>query len=92
MRIATGILCGALGRVASYNHGGNFPRPAIEPVVFLDAPLRFSARLDIGATISSIKARDIEVVVGFGSFTRGEVAEIHAAFVTSTRGSGFRLQ
>ena len=90
--MATGVLCGALGPVASYNHVGNFPLAAIESVVFSEAPLRFSARLDTGATISSIKARDIEVVAGFGSFTRGEVAEIQATFGISTRNSGFRLQ
>jgi hypothetical protein len=56
-----------LGGIAGYRLSVSDRLAAKEPVSIDEATLEFSARFDTGATISSINARDIEVVGGSGT-------------------------
>ncbi len=70
--ILFGLTCGLLGGIAGYCLSTNERLAAKAPVFIDEAALEFSARFDTGATISSINARDIEVVGGSGTPQRSD--------------------
>ena len=65
---------------------------AKEPVFIDEAALEFSARLDTGATISSINARDIEVVGGSGTPQRTDRGKRVRFTIENAAGQNARLE
>jgi hypothetical protein len=63
-RILFGLVCGLIGGLVGYGWGQDGRLAALTNVHIEEAGLRFDARLDTGATISSINAREIEVIGG----------------------------
>lgn len=62
--IVMALACAATGGLAGYALGRHGQLGAYEMVSIAEAGLVFSARLDTGATVSSINAREIEVIGG----------------------------
>lgn len=72
MVIVLGLVCVGIGGVCGYVLGQRGELGAYEPVLIVEAGLDFAARLDTGATVSSINAREIEVV---GSSTQPSASD-----------------
>jgi len=62
-----GLVCGIVGVAVGYAWGHGDRLPARASVRIEEAGLSFDALLDTGALISSINARDIEVIGGAGT-------------------------
>ncbi len=62
MLIVFGLVCTGLGGFLGYTLALDTRLGAYESVSIVEAGLDFDARLDTGATVSSINAREIEVV------------------------------
>lgn len=73
--LASALACGILGAFAGYSWALADRLPALEQVLIDEAALEFAARLDTGATVSSINARDIEVVGGSGTPQRSDAGK-----------------
>lgn len=64
MLIVLGSACAGMGGVLGYAMAERGQLGASESVSIVEAGLEFDARLDTGATVSSINAHEIEVVGG----------------------------
>ncbi|MGR9093146.1 MAG: putative ATP-dependent zinc protease [Gammaproteobacteria bacterium] len=62
--IVLALACAAIGGFTGYALGHRGQLGAYEAVSIAEAGLVFNARLDTGATVSSINAREIEIVGG----------------------------
>ncbi len=69
------LACALIGAFAGYNWVRAERLSAVEQVFIDEAALAFVARLDTGATVSSINARDIEVVGGSGTPQRSDAGK-----------------
>ncbi len=87
-----GLACGLLGGIAGYGWSANDALAAKEPVFIDEAALEFSARFDTGATISSINARDIEVVGGSGTPQRSDKGKRVRFTVENAAGQNARVE
>lgn len=91
-RILFGIAYALSGVLIGYGWALRERLSAIEPVYIGEAALQFSARLDTGATVSSINARDIEVVGGSGSPQRTDVGKRVRFTVENATGQNARIE
>ncbi len=66
--------------------------PSVVPVVIDEANLKFNARLDTGAQVSSINAVDVEVIGGEGRPTRRDVGRQVAFTVLNEAGERARIE
>ena len=90
--ILVGLVCGSLGGFAGHRWSVNERLAAKEPIFIDEAALEFSARLDTGATISSINARDIEVVGGSGTPRRSDKGKRVLFTVENAAGQNARVE
>ena len=90
--IIVGLIGGTLGALVGYGWAINERLSAKEHVFIDEAALEFSARLDTGATISSINARDIEVVGGSGKPERTDKGKRVRFTVENSAGKNARVE
>lgn len=74
-QLVSGLVCALLGSFVGYRWAQHDRLAATAAVAIEEAALQFSARLDTGATVSSINARDIEVIGGAGTPRRDDAGK-----------------
>ncbi len=73
--LVIGLVCGLAGGLIGHGWALHQRLSATEDVLIDEGALRFSARLDTGATVSSINARNIEVIGGTGTPQRTDAGK-----------------
>jgi hypothetical protein len=91
-RVYVGLVCVVVGALAGYGWGQQQRLSALETVLIDEAGLRFAARLDTGATVSSINARDIEVVGGSGTPSRSDAGRRVRFTLENSAGQNARVE
>ena len=86
------LVCGFLGAFAGYCWALAERLPAVAQVFIDEASLEFAARLDTGATVSSINARDIEVVGGSGTPLRSDAGKRVRFTLENSAGQNARVE
>lgn len=86
------LLGALLGGFAGYKWALAERLAAKEPIFIDEAALHFFARLDTGATVSSINARDIEVVGGSGTPQRSDAGKRVRFTVENAAGQNSRVE
>ncbi|MFT4582771.1 MAG: hypothetical protein ACI915_001068 [Gammaproteobacteria bacterium] len=92
LRVMIGALGTMVGVLISIVWAASLPLAALEPVIIKEADLTFTARLDTGATISSINARDIEVTGGTGTPQRTDEGKNVQFTVENDLGEAVRIE
>jgi hypothetical protein len=92
LRVMIGALGATIGVLTGYIWATSLPLAAHEPVIIQEAELAFTARLDTGATISSINAQDIEVSGGTGTPQRADEGKNVRFTVENGLGEAVRIE
>jgi len=86
------VACTVAGVLAGYLLGGSGRVAAREPVSIAEAGIGFTARLDTGATISSINAHEIEVIGGSSPADSGDTGKLIRFTVENAEGEKARVE
>ena len=86
------LTCGLIGGCVGYSWAVSGRLAAKEPVFVNEAELEFLARLDSGATVSPINARDIEVVGGSGTPQRSDAGKRVRFTLENAAGQNARVE
>lgn len=92
MVIVLGLVCAGLGGVFGFTLGHRAQLGAYAPVSIVEAGLDFDARLDTGATVSSINAREIEVVGSSTLPSAGDTGKQIRFTLDNGRGESRRIE
>jgi hypothetical protein len=90
--IVLGLVCAGLGGFAGHMLAHRGQLGAYEPVSIVEAGLDFDARLDTGATVSSINAHAIEVVGGSTPPSVGDTGKQVRFTLENGRGESRRIE
>jgi len=86
------LACALVGTLVGYGWAQHDRLSALETVLIDEAGVRFFARLDTGATVSSINARDIEVIGGSGTPARSDAGKRVRFTLENSAGQNARVE